>query len=77
MDNDFLISQSKTATLPTRDYTQKGNSPVMEHNRGTGISEPMSEPELALAVHRFNTKISSGKPFRDDVSRGYYLNVRV
>ena len=77
MDNDFIISQSKTTTSTVSDFSKKVNSPIWEHNRSTGNSEPMSDPEFNLAVGRFNTKIASEKPLRDDVPRGYYLNVRV
>ena len=77
MDNDFTVSQSKTTTSTVSDFSKKVNSSIWEHNRSTGGSEPMSDSEFRLAVERFNTKITSGRPLRDDVPRGYYLNVRV
>ena len=77
MDNDFTISQSKTTISPARDYSQKGNRANVEYDRGTGVSEPMSDPEFKSAVERFKRKIASEKPIREDFPRGYYLNVRV
>ena len=77
MDDNFTISQSKTTISPARDYSQKGNRANVEYDRGTGVSEPMSGPEFRSAVERFERKIASGKPIREDFPRGYYLNVRV
>ena len=77
MDNDFTVSQSKTTISPDRDYSKKGNRVGGEYVRDTGVSEPMSDSEFRLALELFKTKISSGKPIRDGIPRGYYLNVRV
>lgn len=77
MDDNFIISQSKTTTSTVSDFSKKFNSPIGERNRSTGASEPMSDIEFELALEHFNTKIATGRPFRDNVPRGYYLNVRV
>jgi hypothetical protein len=39
-------------------------------------SQPMSTQEFQRAVTRMNQKLDTGQP-RQDVPRGFYLNVRV
>lgn len=39
-------------------------------------SQPMSTQEFQRAVTRMNQKLDAGQP-RQDVPRGFYLNVRV
>jgi len=37
----------------------------------------MEDPELQRAAAKLDQRLASGKPLRDDVPRGFYLNVRV
>ena len=40
-------------------------------------SEPMGNKEVDLALKKLNVNLSSGKSLREDVPRGFYLNVRI
>ena len=40
-------------------------------------SEPMGNKELNLALEKLNYNLSSGKALREDMPRGFYLNVRI
>ena len=40
-------------------------------------SEPMGNKELELALKKLNYNLSSGKALREDMPRGFYLNVRI
>ena len=59
MDNDFTVSQSKTTTSTVSDFSKKVNSSIWEHNRSTGGSEPMSDPEFNSTMESAPTDIVS------------------
>ena len=40
-------------------------------------SEPMGSKELDLALKKLNYTLSSDKTLREDMPRGFYLNVRI
>ena len=40
-------------------------------------SDPMGNKELDLALKKLNYNLSSDKDLREDVPRGFYLNVRI
>ena len=40
-------------------------------------SEPMGNKELDLAIKKLNYNLSSDKALREDMPRGFYLNVRI
>ena len=40
-------------------------------------SEPMGNKELDLALKKLNYNLSSDKTLREDMPRGFYLNVRI
>ena len=42
-----------------------------------GQSDPMGNKELDLALKKLNYNLSSDKDLREDVPRGFYLNVRI
>ena len=44
---------------------------------GNRQSEPMGNRELDLALKKLNYNLSSDKALREDVPRGFYLNVRI
>ena len=46
-------------------------------DRQAKITKPMDEPVFRRAVDKLNERMSVNKPLRDDVPRGFYLNVRV
>jgi len=37
----------------------------------------MDEPAFRRALDKLNQTLDNNKPLRDDVPRGYYLNIRV
>ena len=41
------------------------------------VSKPMGGAEFRSALARLDQAVSDDKPFRTDVPRGYYLNIRV
>ena len=40
-------------------------------------TRPEDPPRVRAALIRFDRLLSSGKPLREDVPRGFYLNIRV
>ncbi len=45
--------------------------------KGNRQSEPMGNKELDLAIKKLNYNLSSDKALREDMPRGFYLNVRI
>ena len=52
----------------------RAEQPVTDRNRQ---SEPMGNKELDLAIKKLNYNLSSDKALREDMPRGFYLNVRI
>ena len=48
--------------------------PLANRNRQ---SEPMGNKELDLAIKKLDHNLSSDKALREDMPRGFYLNVRI
>ena len=77
MDDNFYISHSKQTASPVRQQGLSGDQVSREVERATHVSEPMSDFEFKVAIERLSKNLSSERPFRHDVPRGYYLNVRI
>ena len=77
MDDNFYISHSKQMASPIRQQGHSGLKDSTEAGRPTGISEPMSDTEFKAAIESLRKNLSSERPIRHDVPRGYYLNVRI
>ena len=76
MSDDYIISHSKTAPSVVRELTNRGMQTSLSGNK-IKSSEHMTQPEFSLAIQRLESQLLSEKPFRDDVPRGYYLNIQV
>tara|TARA_B100000579_G_scaffold2619_1_gene2060 strand:+ start:393 stop:620 length:228 start_codon:yes stop_codon:yes gene_type:complete len=61
-------------TLRDRPADFRAELPLAKGNRQ---SEPMGNKELDLAIKKLNYNLSSDKALREDMPRGFYLNVRI
>ena len=77
MSNDFLISHSRQPPLAVGEYPHWENQTPAAEKKNEKASEPMSDPEFRVAIERLKMKLSSEQSLRQDVPRGYYLNLRV
>ena len=50
---------------------------VREVERQATVLKSSDPPQVKTAVTRLDRFIDSGRPFRNDVPRGFYLNIRV
>ena len=76
MSHEFIIPHSKTAPSAVREFNNRGTqSSVIE--KSIKSSDHMRESEFSLAIQRLETQLLSEKSFRDDVPRGYYLNIQI
>jgi len=77
VSNDFLISHSRQPPLAVgKNPHWESQTPVAEKKNAKAY-EPMSDPEFSAAIERLKMKLSSDQSLRQDVPRGYYLNLRV
>jgi len=77
MDDKFYISNSKQMASPVRQQELSGYQASREAARAARVSEPMSDSEYKESIERLRKYLSSERPIRHDVPRGYYLNVRI
>ena len=71
---------SPAATAPANTQAKGGITGYQsgqEVERQARVSKPMDDPEFRHALDRLNQAVDSPKPFRRDVPRGFYLNIRV
>ena len=54
-----------------------GYQTAREVERRAAVTRRNDEPAFMRAVDRLNRILSTGKPLRDDVPRGYHLNIQV
>lgn len=62
------------AETPSR---PKGYREAREVEIRAAVTRPEDSPPLRAALVRLDRVLSSGKPLREDVPRGFYLNIRV
>jgi len=60
-----------------RQQALSGYEASKEVDRQARITKPMDEPEFRNALVKLNRNLDPNKPLRDDVPRGFYLNIRV
>ena len=48
-----------------------------EVDRQARNTKPMDEPAFRRALAKLDQTLDANKPFREDVPRGFYLNIRV
>ncbi|MBT3989118.1 MAG: hypothetical protein HOG95_09560 [Rhodospirillaceae bacterium] len=60
-----------------RQQALSGYEASKEVDRQARITKPMDEPAFRRALDKLNQTLDNNKPLRDDVPRGYYLNIRV
>jgi len=83
MNNGVSISNNPAqasigaAQGPARQAAMSGYQASQEVENRARVSAPMNDPEFKQAVSRLNRNLMSGEPLRQDVPRGYYLNVTV
>ena len=77
MDDNIYISHSKQTAPPAGQQGFSGFQASREAERATRVSEPMNDTEFKAAIERLSKNLSSGRPLRHDVPRGYYLNVQI
>lgn len=63
--------------MPVRQQAMSGYQASREVENRARVTQPMDDPELRRASARLEQNLSSEKPLRSDVPRGFYLNVRV
>ena len=74
---DINSSFQKTAVndaFRDRPADYRAEQPLRNRNNHT---EPMGNKELDLAIKKLNYNLSSDKALREDMPRGFYLNVRI
>ena len=60
-----------------RKQALSGYEASKEVDRQARITKPMDEPAFRRALDKLNQTLDVSKPLRDDVPRGFYLNIRV
>ena len=60
-----------------RKQALSGYEASKEVDRQARITKPMDEPAFRRALARLDQTLDADKPLRDDVPRGFYLNIRV
>ena len=61
----------------SRKQELSGYEASKEVDRQARITKPMDEPAFRRALAKLDQTLDADKPFRDDVPRGFYLNIRV
>ena len=69
--------QPATVASTRRADALDGYGNAKEVARQAAMTQPMNGSEFQRAVGRLNKALDSGLPLRDDVPRGFYLNIRV
>ncbi len=60
-----------------RKQALSGYEASKEVDRQARITKPMDEPAFRRALAKLDQSLDADKPLRDDVPRGFYLNIRV
>ena len=60
-----------------RKQALSGYEASKEVDRQARITKPMDEPAFRRALAKLDQTLDSDRPFREDVPRGFYLNIRV
>ncbi len=74
MSDDVRI-QSLQTPVPRR--ASSGYRAAREVEQRAAITRRDDEPAFRRAVDRLNNILDSGKPLRDDVPRGFHLNIQI
>ena len=89
MSDDFPLAGNLRANqLPAKSSPQaignarapggiSGYQSGQEVEKQARVSKPMDGPEFRRALDRLDQAAGADKPFRTDVPRGFYLNIRV
>jgi hypothetical protein len=60
-----------------RQQALSGYEASKEVDRQARITKPMDEPEFRHALAKLNQVLDTSSTLREDVPRGFYLNIRV
>lgn len=60
-----------------RQQALSGYEASKEVDRQARITKPMDEPAFRRALDKLSQTLDSNRPLRDDVPRGFYLNIRI
>jgi hypothetical protein len=60
-----------------RQQALSGYEASKEVDRQARITKPMDEPAFRRALDKLDQSLGAAKPLREDVPRGFYLNIRV
>ena len=77
MDEHLNISNSKQIAPPLDHKGPPNFQMSRDAESAHRVSEPMSDSEFKIALERLSNSLASEKPFRRDVPRGFYLNIRI
>ena len=81
MVDDFKVIGPNVQPLRNSGQFRKqalsGYEASKEVDRQARITKPMDEPAFRRALAKLDQTLDADKPFRDDVPRGFYLNIRV
>jgi hypothetical protein len=81
MADDFRINTNTVQALmhsgQFRKQALSGYEASKEVDRQARITKPMDEPAFRRALAKLDQTLDSDRPFREDVPRGFYLNIRV
>ena len=81
MANDFRVAAATVQPLKHSGQSRKqalsGYEASKEVDRQARITKPMDEPAFRRALAKLDQTLDADKPFRGDVPRGFYLNIRV
>ena len=77
LSNNFAQAAISAARGPVRQQAMTGYEASREVENRARVTRPMKDPELKSAVTRLKRDLEANTPLRQDVPRGYYLNVRV
>jgi hypothetical protein len=73
---DQAVQAAQTAQTKRPDAFA-GYQAGQEVKNRASVSAPMGGSEFRHALNKLDKTMEDGAPLRDDVPRGYYLNVRV
>ena len=77
LSNNLTQAEISAARGPIRQQAMTGYEASREIENRARVTLPMNDPEFKNAVMRLNRDLEANAPLRQDVPRGYYLNVRV
>ncbi|MDP6173410.1 MAG: hypothetical protein QGF09_04510 [Rhodospirillales bacterium] len=69
--------QIPSLQTPVPQRASSGYQSAREVERRAAITRRNDAPAHTCAVDRLNRILESGKPLRDDVPRGFHLNIQV